>query len=455
MPCFNEGSVRKNTDKLENLNINLMEIRTHDPAEYIRGIQQILVSDKKRIGFLFGAGSSLASKNGNSITVPAIGKMTEEVVKELSELNGSYQNALDEIKIELDGNFNIETILSNLEQKEKLIGNNKLNGLERIGFQDLIKEIKDSVRKKVSVHLNKKNPVNKDTVSNMVQTDFANWIGQAERKYPVEIFTTNYDYLFELGLEYREIPYYDGFCGSFKPFFNPESIEDLTFLSGQTKLWKIHGSLGWHYDLESEKIIRSNTDDQDILIYPSSLKYVNSKKQPYESLMDRLSNFLKTDDAILITCGYSWGDEHINARIISALKTNTTSHVIGLVYDKSKDEKGNFLFNLSEDSDLVSIGLSNPKISLYGGRTAVIGCKFGEWKLKKEPDIDDTIQINLYFDEDAPIDEDDELNIEKEGGQKWTGKGEFILPNFTNLVRFLNEMINENEIKVIGKDGKK
>ena len=34
----------------------------HDPTEYIRGIQQILISDKKRIGFLFGAGSSLAKK---------------------------------------------------------------------------------------------------------------------------------------------------------------------------------------------------------------------------------------------------------------------------------------------------------------------------------------------------------------------------------------------------------
>ena len=29
----------------------------HDPSEYIRGIKQILISDKKRIGFLFGAGS--------------------------------------------------------------------------------------------------------------------------------------------------------------------------------------------------------------------------------------------------------------------------------------------------------------------------------------------------------------------------------------------------------------
>ena len=27
-------------------------VKHHDPIEYIRGIQQILISDKKRIGFL-------------------------------------------------------------------------------------------------------------------------------------------------------------------------------------------------------------------------------------------------------------------------------------------------------------------------------------------------------------------------------------------------------------------
>lgn len=42
-------------------------------------------------------------------------------------------------------------------------------------------------------------------------------------------------------------------------------------------------------------------DQEDILIYPSTLKYKESKKQPFESLLDRLSNFLKQDDIILIT----------------------------------------------------------------------------------------------------------------------------------------------------------
>ncbi|WP_336703456.1 SIR2 family protein [Chryseobacterium indologenes] len=406
----------------------------HDPSEYIRGIQQILISDKKKIGFLFGAGSSLAKKNTKSLTVPAIGTMTNEIVTELSDKDVSYKKALEEIKEELEEkNFNIETILSNLEQKYSFIGKNVLNTLNREQFFDLIKEIKKRVREKVSVHKVGDKIVNKEVVNELVQADFADWIGQAERKFPIEIFTTNYDFLFELGLEHKEIPYYDGFCGSLRAFFNPESVEDMSFLSKQTKLWKIHGSLGWHYDIDTDKILRINPDDNDILIYPSTLKYKDSKKQPYESLLDRLSNFLKQDDAILITCGYSWGDEHINSRIISALKTNTTSHVIGLIYDKFD--------KINVESKITKIGKENSKISLYASSSAVIGCNFREWKIKTIPEKDEN--LDLYFE---LTDKSDDV---------WLGKGEFLLPDFKNLVMFLNSIIGENEIKKLGEDVKK
>lgn len=412
-----------------------MVTTTHDPSEYIRGIQQILTSDKKRIGFLFGAGSSLAVKNENSLTVPAIGKMTNDIVNLVGEACADYEKALVEIKNELGKkNFNIETILSNLEQKVTFIGAGKLNGLEKGSFESLITEIKKNVRKMVSVHKTADSKIASNAiVKDLVHTDFANWIGQAERKHPIEIFTTNYDFLFELGLECKEIPYYDGFCGSLRPFFNPESVEDLSFLAKQTKLWKIHGSLGWHFDKDTGKILRVNPDDNDILIYPSTLKYKDSKKQPYESLLDRLSNFLKQDDSILITCGYSWGDEHINSRIVSALKTNTTSHVIGLIFDKYEV--------LTAESNVVKLGLDNTKISFYGSRSAVIGCAHGNWLIKTKPQANDNVE--QFFIADPEIEDE------------WVGSGEFILPDFGKLVNFLNAMINDNEIRRLGINGKK
>jgi len=415
-----------------------MNHTSHDPSEYIRGIQQVLISDKKRIGFLFGAGSSLAKKSSKTLTVPAITKMTTDIITIVGKVQKKYEVALNEIKVELgEENFNIESILSNLEQKATFIGNGELNTLKKIDFENLIIEIKKNIRIMVSVHENETNKiVTSEIVNELVHTDFASWIGQAERKYPIELFTTNYDFLFELGLESKEVPYYDGFCGSLRPFFNPESVEDFSFLANQTKLWKIHGSLGWHFDKDTEKILRVNSDDDDILIYPSSLKYKDSKKQPYESLLDRLSNFIKQDDTILITCGYSWGDEHINSRIISALKTNTTSHVIGLLYDKYD--------KINHESSVAKLGMDNSKISLYGSRNAIIGCQFGEWTLKSKPSKEDAINVNLYFDFEEEVD-----------GEAWTGKGEFILPDFGKLTEFLNKMISDNEIKKIGENVKK
>ncbi len=417
----------------------------HDPSEYIRGLQQLLISDKKKIAFLFGAGTSLSKKSINSPTVPAIREMTKTISEKLNEVDKT-KKAINEIKLEIEsiGNvYTVETLLSNLEQKKEIIGNGELNGLTKKEIAELIAQIKKEIQNIVSVH----KKIKKEE-GNIVHVDFASWIIRANRKHGVEIFTTNYDYLFELGLESQNIPYYDGFTGSYQPFFNAESIEDLSFLSKQTKLWKIHGSLGWHLDEKSNNVWRKDSDDNDILIYPSTAKYNNSKKQPYISLMDRLTNFLKQPDTVLITCGYSFSDEHINERILTALCSNPFAHVYALIYDIvwKEVEKNKFMkeYSLTEDSALTKLASSNRKISILGCRSAVIGCQFGAWQLKREPSKDDTPNITTYFDEDA-FDDEQEIKVEKIGAEKWTGKGELILPDFSNFVKLLKEMIYMKE----------
>ena len=433
----------------------------HDPSEFIRGVQQILVSDKKRIGFLFGAGTSLAQKNEIAPTVPSVSLMTSQICDELCDTstekaNGTktpdsidsiYKKVLDEIKSEIsEAKFNVEMILSNLEQKHIVIGNGTLNGLNKAGLEDLIAKFKGKIKDKVSVHKFVKNGMKQ----HLIQADFADWIGHASRKCPVEIFTTNYDFLFEIGLEHHNIPYYCGFSGSYEPFFAPETVADLSFLPSETKLWKVHGSLGWKNDKDTGRVIRTNPSDEDILIYPSILKYNDSQKQPYISLMDRLSSFLRQDDCILFTCGYSFNDEHINERIMSALSTNTTSHVIAMVFDKyiGSDKLQNF--SLREDTQITRLAKSNEKLSAYGFRDAIIGRKLRKWRLRKEPERNATPILNLYFDEDAPMPGDQSIGEVKPENIAWTGHGEFILPDFVKFVQFLNAMIIQDEVSILG-----
>jgi len=416
---------------------NLESNKIFDPSETIRGIQQLLVSDKKKIAFLFGAGTSFAKRTNNSLNIPAITEMTDKIVAEIQK-DKKFAPVINEIKTELEStviSFNIETLLTNVEDKTRIIGTGILNTLDKNGFIDLSKKIKEEIRKIVSIHQKFK----EDDVKQLVQYDFAKWIRNAERKYAIEIFTTNYDYLFEIGLEEAEVPYYDGFTGSYMAFFNADSVEEIDYLPQQTKLWKIHGSLGLHEDNIKNRIVRRNSDSDDLLIYPSALKYSDSKKMPYTAYMDRLNAFLKQDDAVLFVCGYSFVDEHINERILSALNANSTSHVYVFYYDiEWKEKKKQYTL---QNSELTKIALRNRRITVLGTRNAIIGTNYGIWKLKREPDKNDTLNIQWFFDEDAPISVSGELGKEQKGDEIWTGEGELTLPNFVSFVDFLKNMI--------------
>ena len=409
-----------------------------DPSEIMRGIRQLLISDKKRIGFLFGAGTSLAKKEQDSPTVPAIGKLTELVSNELKE---RYADALTSIKQDIEDSnlsFNVETLLSNVEEKINIVGKGSLNGLDKPNFIALCDQIKQCILKEVAVHKHI-NTTNVEQLNKMIQVDFASWIQNANRKYGVEIFTTNYDYLFEIGLEHCEVPYYDGFSGRYQPFFNSQSVESLTYLQSQTKLWKIHGSLGLQ-QITPGKVVRVPSERDCMLIYPSILKYADSKKQPYASFMDRLNLFLKQDDAVLFVCGYSFGDEHINERIISALKSNSDAHVYVFFYDVIW-KNGCKINSFTAEHPLAKLAEECNKITVLASKYAVQGTKFGEWKLKREPSREDSVDINLYFDEDAPYDASLPLKQERQGDELWTGKGELTIINFTKFVEFLHNMI--------------
>ncbi len=408
-----------------------MSQHTHDPREYIRGIHQILISDKKRIGFLFGAGSSFATGIPSS-RVPAIADMTARIVADVETSSPEFAAAIREIQKEIEDSnlhFNIESLLSRIEAKRAVIGGGTLNGLDSAGFLVFADLVKTCVVKLVSVHETLKAG---DRI-NLAHSKLSGWISKARRRFPAEIFTTNYDYLFEIALEGSGIPYFDGFSGSYEPFFCPEAVEDVEAYPHLVKLWKMHGSLGWTYRESDKAVVRDRSASaESILIYPSHLKYNTSKKQPYVGLIDRLCTFLQQDDAVLITCGYSFGDDHINERIATSLRRGANSHVIAMYYDQYHDKDKNVVYGLTEANNNLRIMATREtggKMSVYGLRHGVIGGKFGKWRLRDEPKVDESIRVSLYFDEDASI-----------PGESWEGTGRFLLPDFCKLTEFLNDL---------------
>jgi len=415
-------------------------MHSHDPREFVRGLQQILVSDSKRIGFLTGAGTSMLKEKPTGkfdeskrpIFDPLIygTKQITDIVENLfkeDEKKEKFNKAVQLIKKEIENEklkFHIESLFSIISQKEMVVGDEKLCGLNKAEFKELKTCIEDKIKSLVSIHSDP------NFFSwNITHYKFAEWIADANRKYCIEVFTTNYDYLFEIALEKNGIPYFDGFIGSFSPSFHSYSVEDDFLLKGWTKLWKIHGSLGWEYDEKNKKFIRGNKDSGKIIIYPSIFKYDKSKKQPYVSYLDRLNRFIKTDDTILFICGYAFGDEHINDTILNALSKSRTSAAIVFLYD-----------DFDENSEIVKYAIDEKRISIYGLRKAVIGGKYGPWQLKNQPSIDDDIQIGTYFLQDAPIPKEDK----GQGGEINTMEGDFLLVDFSKLVAFLSELNYSN-----------
>lgn len=424
-----------------------MSTTFHDPRERIRGIHQILISDKKRIGFLFGAGTSFATGIPN-VSVPAIESMTELIVGKAGGHSKKFANAMKTIAEEIGReHFNIESLLSCIETKLSVVGKGNLNGLVASDLLELSNIVKSHIVELVSIHSN----LPKDQRNQLAHCHLANWISKARRRYPAEIFTTNYDFLFEMALEDLGEPYFDGFSGSFEPFFCTEAVEDIDAYPKLVKLWKMHGSLGWTFRDSDKAVIRNNNAPaESILIYPSHLKYNNSKKQPYIGLIDRLCTFLQQDDAVLITCGYSFGDDHINERIATSLRRGTNSHVVALYFDEFENTEGTREYRLRDENNhvhrMAKYGTGG-KMSAFGVRHAIIGGKFAPWRLRDEPRVDDSLLVGQFFDEDAAVPPG---NRDGQGDEVWTGEGRFLLPDFRRLSKFLDELALEEKFVVAG-----
>jgi hypothetical protein len=215
----------------------------------------------------------------------------------------------------------------------------------------------------------------------------ARWIRRIDRPLPVEIFTTNYDTLFERALEQDWVPIFDGFVGAHRPFFSPASLARDPMAPGRrwTRLWKVHGSVTWSSAGGDSRIVRGEEQESGELILPSLLKYDESRKQPYLAMMDRLRRFLtEREDAILVAAGYSFGDQHINEVIFEALEGNRRLHVFALCFDQP-----------AADSELEIAARRHGNILVFGLERAIVGSREGSWALR---DPTTATRLNGIFD---------------------------------------------------------
>lgn len=350
----------------------------HDPVRQLKYLRQTLSQNKKPLGFFLSAGCPLAVNmpEEKRPLIPDIFGLTKYVSEELQSKDNKKKNNYDLLLEELikTGNEkpNIEDILNFVRGlKQVAVGAKDVRGLTEKDLLELEKDICKKIIEKTKVELpNRKTPYHQ----------LAQWIHLIDRSvFPIECFTTNYDLLLEQAFEEIGVAYFDGFVGSRQPFFDLRAIEDSLIPQHWTRLWKIHGSINWNFNSNNE-IYRSTevTKDDSCIIYPSHLKYDQSRKMPYLALIDRLNAFLRQASAVLITIGYSFSDTHLNDTIVNALKANPTAMVIALLFDTYKDKD-----KVARYEKAFSYAKDRLNLSAWTFDEAVIGGQQGKWQVSK------------------------------------------------------------------------
>lgn len=187
---------------------------------------------------------------------------------------------------------------------------------------------------------------------------FASRTGNRER---LNIFTTNYDRLIEIGAELAGIHLIDRFVGNMMPIFrssrlnldihyNPPGIRgEPRYLEGVARLTKLHGSVDW---VQTGTEIRriglpfgakaitpylsapglNKADALKLMIYPNSAKDRETAEYPYVELFRDFAAAICRPNSTLVTYGYGFGDEHIN-RVIHDMLTIPSTHLVVISFD--------------------------------------------------------------------------------------------------------------------------
>ena len=171
-------------------------------------------------------------------------------------------------------------------------------------------------------------------------------VGRPVRARPVDYLVLNYDTIIEDALALGKIPFADGLNGGATAWWEPNTFDADDLFA---RVFKVHGSINWRQfqDEISPRRVGSgielpNESNLPVLIWPSSTKYQETQLDPFAQLLDRARQAMKPPPGaqrLLVICGYSFGDKHINFEIDKALRESYGNLTVAAFTD-AVDPKG-------------------------------------------------------------------------------------------------------------------
>lgn len=335
-----------------------------------------------------------------AVGLPGVYALTKQIA---DKIEGDQKPAFEEIR-KAAASENIEVILNKLRTVRELIGESAEEEYFKIKGKENAKKLDVAICKAIY-----------DIITTIPEsTDeshatFVNWMfqNQATRTNPIELFTTNYDLLFESALEYKRLPYFDGFVGTVHPFLIPECVEAENVKKdigsyipySWIRLWKIHGSINWFLVTDKAKkkrIIRSTRKmdgTEELMIYPSKQKYDESRRLPFLVFQDRLRKFLSSGEVLLVVAGYSFSDDHLNELISQALRANNRLAITALMFGDISTGSSKRTTN----DAVLKLGTEHPNLTVIGPDKGCIGGVITEWKEEGADKVDQWDVTNKNF----------------------------------------------------------
>lgn len=198
-----------------------------------------------------------------------------------------------------------------------------------------------------------------------LQSFLLSFASRAASRERLHIFTSNYDRVIEHGCDLAGLRIIDRFVGALTPVFrsarvevdvhyNPPGIRgEPRFMEGVVRVTKLHGSLDWQFDKEDRKISRKGipfgappthtdmpTNPVDtVMIYPNPAKDVETTQYPYAELFRDFAAATCRPNAVVVTYGYGFGDDHIN-RVLLDMLTIPSTHLVVFAYEADDRLKG-------------------------------------------------------------------------------------------------------------------
>lgn len=301
--------------------------------------------------WLFGAGISF------SAGIPLIAEMTRKIHESISKdatYSGSYLAVVQDMPgDEIGKSWHVETLLTHLvdlmsvanrRKSQDVAVGNPLKAVSKASLEDLHKEIRRRIVGYVDPWCSGDSASKKALSIQQHRSFFSslnNAISVERNRRRILIATTNYDTLLEDAAHLEGCTVADGFSGGSVGCWRPrESFGPGMYDSHDLGIVKLHGSIDWYKNgqLFTRKRIGIDYFEEgkgDIFIYPQATKYMETQLDPFSLLIDTFRAFLcganavtANKDVTLGVCGYSWGDEHINRIIFSALLENARLTVI-------------------------------------------------------------------------------------------------------------------------------